>query len=248
MHVSKGNCVAFSEKSSIAALEDLASEVESHALDLKFSVIGGASVGKSTFIKRFIYGNGNDSDNEIAAFDSFRKQLSLKTGQHIMVEMSKTPDDEAYDRLYTLFWNQVNGFVFMYDVRKRETFVRATEFFERVISVMDAKPFAALFVGNKSDGSDKDTDKVIQERESLKKEVSLFANEKGIDVIEISALRNVGVSLVIEKLIKAYWVKNGLKKERRTHHVGKRVNFKKKDIALILLAAPVLIPMSLIRK
>ena len=121
--------------------------------EYKVAIIGSTGVGKSSLCLQFAR-NKFPENYEPTIEDYYRKQVSLD-GEQIMFDIIDTAGQEGNLTNLNALIKQANGFLLVYDITRRDSFVEANEFRDRILNVKNCSVVPLVLVGNKLDKQDR---------------------------------------------------------------------------------------------
>ena len=167
---------------------------DSNDLSFKIITLGNSGVGKSSIIKRFISNKFEAKTISTIGFGTFNKEITLKNGTKIKLNLIDTAGQENYKSLSINYIKNADGvlFVFAYDDQKSFEDINGwIESFTDNTKLDFKEKMPAILVGNKSDLElviDKD------EIEKLKTEKKLFG------YIDTSAKDDININEVFQNM------------------------------------------------
>ena len=148
-------------------------------------------VGKTSISKRFITGKfvKIDIKNRTVNTNTYQKTIQIN---NLMFNLNiwDTAGEEKYHALAPIFYRGAQGAVIIFDVTNRETFNRATKWFNELSNYAEGKPKIVL-VGNKID---------LPNREISNEEASKLATKYNCFFIEASAYTGKNVEEIFHSL------------------------------------------------
>ena len=156
--------------------------------------MGNSGVGKSSIIKRFISNKFEAKTISTIGFGTFNKEITLKNGTKIKLNLIDTAGQENYKSLSINYIKNADGVLFVFAYDDQKSFEDINEWIDNFThnTKLDFKEkMPAILVGNKSDLElviDKD------EIEKLKTEKKLFG------YIDTSAKDNININEVFQNM------------------------------------------------
>ena len=147
---------------------------DSNELSFKIITLGNSGVGKSSIIKRFISNKFEAKTISTIGFGTFNKEITLKNGTKIKLNLIDTAGQENYKALSINYIKNADGVLFVFAYDDQKSFEDINEWIDNFThnTKLDFKEkMPAILVGNKSDLElviDKD------EIEKLKNEKKFF--------------------------------------------------------------------------
>ena len=185
-------------------------------LELKITLVGDTSVGKTSIINQYI-SNKFNLDVKITLGEShFSKILSLKN-QNIQLNLWDTAGQERYRSLSKIFLKNSNIVIFVYDITKMESFINIKKIWiPYVYEILEKDKIIIGLAANKSDLYEYDKVGIEKGRNCAKELNCIF---KETTSTEIS-----GIELLINELVEEYIKKHS----NRLENISLINNSKKK--------------------
>ena len=169
----------------------------------KVITLGDSGVGKTSIIKKFVSDKFDIKTISTIGFGSFNKELELKSGAKIKLNLIDTAGQENYQALSATYIKNADGVLFVFSHDNRTSFDNVKKWLENYKennpNLDFSKKIPAFLVGNKSDLDHEIDDEEI---EALKNENQFYGSintsAKNGDNIQ-EAFENLG-----EMLIKIY--------------------------------------------
>merc|ERR1712062_182000 len=117
--------------------------------EYKLVVVGDAGVGKSALIIQFLQ-NHFLTEYEPTIEDCYRKQMVIGK-ESCLLDILDTSGQEEYCIMRDQFMRTGEGFLFVFDVNKRESLDKFGEWMEQIKRAKGKEEVAMVLVGNKSD-------------------------------------------------------------------------------------------------
>mmetsp|Transcript_86874 Transcript_86874/g.106555 ORF Transcript_86874/g.106555 Transcript_86874/m.106555 type:complete len:200 (+) Transcript_86874:33-632(+) len=159
-------------------------------------VLGPGAVGKSCLTLRYVTGNFN-SDYDPTIEENFDKHIMCE-GQSVVASVTDTAGQQEFMAIHDEYYQDGNGFIFVYAIDSRASFIECQKFFDRLKRVRDddddTKPFSMLLVGNKCD--------LKESREVTFNEGKNLADDLGCKFYETSAKTGDGVRQAFEEVVR----------------------------------------------
>ncbi len=172
-----------------------------HDYTFRICLIGDAGVGKTSILTRYCddifketYANTIGVDFRVITL----KQDNILTKLHIW----DTAGQERFKSVSINYFRNSHGFIFVYDITRRETFHHLDEWINSAFSC-NRNTDINILIGNKSDSSD---------RQVSEDEGKEFARRRDMCFLETSALNNENISYLFEYfgyMLIEYYSKNG---------------------------------------
>ena len=162
-------------------------------------------------------------DYEPTKADSYRKKVMLH-GSECQIDILDTAGQEDYAVVRDNYFRSGEGFLCVFSLVDRETFVATSDFREQILRVKVDEQTPLILVGNKLDLTD-------EHREVMADEAEALARSWGVPYVETSAKTKVNVDKVYFDLL----AKVQLRKQATGDTGGpKKTGKKKKKRCLIL--------------
>ena len=187
---------------------------------IKLLVLGDLSVGKSSFIYRFIEDKFNTDSIPTTGLDLKTADL-LINNKKVRVQLWDTVGQEKYKSITQNLILRVQGIIILFDITNKDSFNNLNEWIKTVREQV-GNNLAILLVGNKCD--------LEENRLVLKEEANIFAKNEKIKYIETSCKtgENIikAIDYICEKIINSFTLKNDLSfsLDSSSLIVGKRKN------------------------
>lgn len=158
---------------------------------LKILIIGESGVGKSSLLLRF---TDDTFDPELAATIGvdFKVKTIAVDGNKAKLAIWDTAGQELFRTLTPSYYRGAQGVILVYDVTRRETFVRLENWLSELETYCTRNDIVKMLVGNKIDKDNREVDR----NEGLK-----FARKHSMLFIESSAKTRDGVQCAFEELV-----------------------------------------------
>lgn len=199
-------------------------------------LIGDASVGKTSILKRKIYGGFEDKITSTVGVDFNTIYINIydKNDNHTTkMKVYDTAGQERYRSVCSQYYRKAQGIVLVYDITNKKTFENCSDWLNIIYENFDEEfknIIPIILVGNKIDKAD--------HRQVPRDEAEFFAINKKIKFCETSAKENVNIELVFSLVAKEMWerkiIKKNLRNLKNNNIIEKKVNLsigkKKKSI------------------
>ena len=187
---------------------------------IKLLVLGDLSVGKSSFIYRFIEDKFNTDSIPTTGLDLKTADL-LINNKKVRVQLWDTVGQEKYKSITQNLILRVQGIIILFDITNKDSFNNLNEWI-KTVREQAGNNLAILLVGNKCD--------LEENRLVFKEEANIFAKNEKIKYIETSCKtgENIikAIDYICEKIINSFTLKNDLSfsLDSSSLIVGKRKN------------------------
>ena len=161
--------------------------------DIKLITLGNSTVGKSSFITKYIDNSFTFNYTTTLGVDFKQKKIKLKNGKDVRLRIFDTAGQERYRAVSASFIKKADGVILMYDISDLDSF-EAVDNWIKSIREIGKEKLSIVLVGNKCDLSD-------DERKISLKEGQDKANEFQIPFYETSCKDGINIKEALEKLI-----------------------------------------------
>ena len=174
--------------------------------DIKIITLGNTSVGKSSFILKYIENKFTINYITTLGLDFKQKKIKLKNGKEVRLRIFDTAGQERFRSVSVSFIKKADGVILIYDISNRESFDSIGEWIKNIRET-GKEILPVVLVGNKCDlPPEKRKITVIEGKEK--------ADEFKIPFFESSCKEGINIKEVFHKLIeeittKSSWNKNG---------------------------------------
>ena len=172
-------------------------------------------VGKTSISTRYIQGKfvKIDKSNRTINTNCFTKSIRVN---NLLFNFNiwDTAGEEKYHAMAPIFFRGAQGAVVIFDVTNRETFNRATKWFQELSEFTEGNP-KIILVGNKID---------LPNREITNEEASVLAKQYKCNFLEVSALLGTNVNEIFSSLAMSIYQekeKNSQDSLKRNNSYGK---------------------------
>ena len=161
--------------------------------DIKLITLGNSTVGKSSFMIKYIDNSFTFNYTTTLGVDFKQKKIKLKNGKDVRLRIFDTAGQERYRAVSASFIKKADGVILMYDISDLDSF-EAVDNWIKSIREIGKEKLPIILVGNKCDLSD-------DERKISLKEGQDKANEFQIPFYETSCKDGINIKEALEKLI-----------------------------------------------
>ena len=161
--------------------------------DIKLITLGNSTVGKSSFITKYIDNSFTFNYTTTLGVDFKQKKIKLKNGKDVRLRIFDTAGQERYRAVSASFIKKADGVILIYDISDLDSF-EAVDNWIKSIKEIGKEKLPIVLVGNKCDLSD-------DERKISLKEGQDKANEFQIPFYETSCKDGINIKEALEKLI-----------------------------------------------
>lgn len=155
------------------------------------------------FASGFVYLGQDDSEEEveeeqlesgIARTTRSRMQEQNDDGETCLIDMLDTAGQEEYSALRDQYYKSGQGFILMYSITSRASFLEAMSIREHILRAKDSNDVPMVLLGNKVD--------LENERQVSTSEVAVFAQTHAIPFSECSAKTRIHIDEPIHELLR----------------------------------------------
>ena len=162
----------------------------SDVIELKLAVLGQTLVGKSALTYRFI-SDKFPTEHDTTIEDQYKINTTIDE-HNCRLEILDTAGQDDYQSMLDTWINFAEGLVLVYSIDDSESFESLKDKYDRVVKNKSDDVYSVIIVGNKCDLEDK--------RKVTKEEGESYAKSKGVDFMEVSALKTINVKETFVKL------------------------------------------------
>ena len=148
----------------------------SHDFLFKLLIVGESGVGKTCMLLRFADNSFEENFLSTIGVDFKVRELDVD-GKHVKLQIWDSAGQERFRNITTSYYRNCGGIIIVYDITRRDTFQKVTEWIEEVRKNTNNVPL--LLVGNKADLMDK--------RQVTTEEAQELAKKMGLVLLETSA-------------------------------------------------------------
>jgi len=155
--------------------------------------MGGGGVGKSCITVRLTQGRyveGMDPTIE----DSYQKMMEIDKVIS-KLDILDTAGQEDYASMRSTYYQECQGFAFVYSITKQDSFQELNSMCEDVAQFKEGSPYMAIIIGNKAD--------LAEQRQVSMSEGKALADKHKFLFFETSAAQGAGVTESFERLVLA---------------------------------------------
>ncbi|KAL4460416.1 hypothetical protein ABPG74_000167 [Tetrahymena malaccensis] len=169
---------------------------DTHTHMYKIVLVGDAGVGKTHIINRYVKGQLPHAIIPTIGIEFATKTVTLRDGGTIKTQIWDTAGQEKYRSITSAHYRKAVGALLVYDVTKEKSFESIQRWLEEIRLHAD-KDIVLMLVGNKVDLIHKNP----EQRKVSKIEATNFAKQNGLLFEESSALFDVNINDVFERLL-----------------------------------------------
>ena len=191
--------------------------------ELRLLTLGDSSVGKSSFIVKYIDDKFSYSYIATLGLDFKQKKIQLKSGENVRLRIFDTAGQERFKSISINFIKKANGILLLYDITNKYSFQSVNNWMESIKEAAGEK-ISVFLIGNKCD--------LEKEREVSKEEGEEKAKQYNLPFFETSCKEGINITQVFEKLAEEILSKTssniGNKGEKITKEKASKKNEKSK--------------------
>lgn len=170
--------------------------------EIKLIVLGNTSVGKSSFILKYIEDKFVLNYIATLGMDFKQKKLKLKNGQEVRLRIYDTAGQERFKSVAVSFIKKAEGVILIYDIGNKATFESLEEWIKN-IKESGKENLPIILVGNKCDlPPEKRQVELIEGKDK--------AEEFNLPFFETSCKEGINIKEVFEKIVEDITGKNNL--------------------------------------
>ena len=159
--------------------------------ELKLLTLGDSSVGKSSFIVKYIDDKFTYSYIATLGLDFKQKKIQLKSGENVRLRIFDTAGQERFKSISINFIKKANGILLLYDITNKFSFQSVNRWMESIKEAAGEK-ISVILIGNKCD--------LEKEREVSKEEGKEKAKQFNLPFYETSCKEGININEVFETL------------------------------------------------
>ena len=174
------------------SIEEESTIVEDYDEKIRIMIIGDSTVGKTSLLRKYIQNEFSTNFINTVGFDIQIKFLIINN-KKIKLQISDTAGQERYRIVSKSFFNASEGFIIVYDITKRDSFVNVNNWVEQIKEIAPNYSKSIIF-GNKCDLKEKREIEINEGKE--------LANKFNFKFFETSAKDGTNINEGIESLVK----------------------------------------------
>ena len=174
--------------------------MEENSLYFQVLILGESSVGKTSFLTRYVDDNFKDINLFTVGIDSRTHNLR-RNNKNIMLKIYDTAGEERFRSIVKNYYKGADGIILMYDITNKYSFDSINYWLKSIKEATDEEKIGLVVVGNKIDLENKREVK-NEETESLEKEIKM-------KIIEASAKLDLNVKETFNSLVDKMIEKKG---------------------------------------
>ena len=188
--------------------------------DIKIVTLGNTSVGKSSFIIKYIENKFTYNYIATLGLDFKQKKIKLKDGKDVRLRIFDTAGQERFRSVSVSFIKKADGIILIYDISNRETFESIGEWIKNIREI-GKELLPVVLVGNKCDLPE-------EERKVTLIEGKEKADQFKIQFFETSCKDGINIKEAFDKIVeeittKSNWSPNGeIKTLKKGNNNGKK--------------------------
>ena len=179
-------------------------------------IIGDATVGKTSILRRFAHDTFNPNYISTLGIDFFTKDVILEQ-KKIHIKIWDTAGQERYRSLTRGFFKNGQGILIVFAINNKDSFNGLNYWIDSIKNNinLENKNMPVIILGNKLD---------ISDREVSKEEAKNFAKRNNYNYYEVSAKTGEGIDESIKILIKKV-----IEENEESNNNGKSIKIEKND-------------------
>ena len=146
----------------------------------KIITIGDSSVGKTSIIRRYIYGVYDDKTMSTIGLSFSFKEVTLKNGIKISLKLVDTAGEEKYRSLTKSYFKNSDAVLFVFDYGNTDSFNHIVDWIQLFKENTNRDDIPKFLIGNKDD---------LEEKMVTNDMIEQFINETKYKFKSTSALR-----------------------------------------------------------
>jgi len=158
----------------------------------KVVFLGDESAGKTSLVRRYMYGTFEEDVQATIGMDFQSKTVVLDDGRSVRLQLWDTAGQERFRSLIPSYIRDAAAAVVVYDITKRQSFDDVERWLSELRDHAEEN-IVVLLVGNKSD--------LKHLRAVSTQEASEFADKQGLAAIETSALDSSNVDVAFHRIL-----------------------------------------------
>ena len=187
--------------------------------EIKIITLGESTVGKSSFIIKYIHGSFSSNYMSTIGLDYRQKKIELENGKEINLRLFDTAGQERYKSISVNLIKKANGILLIYDITNKDSFNSIGKWMESIEEV-SCENTKVILVGNKID--------LAGQRQVTKEEGERKAKEYNIPFYETSCKEGININEVFSRITKDILNKNGNIDNNRKGRILNNYNKKNK--------------------
>jgi small GTP-binding protein len=206
-------------------LEDSKISIDRLFYGFKVILIGDIQVGKTSIFNQFIEQKYQRNYGATLSVDFKVKSIFIDDNTVADLQVWDTCGEERFKTITRQYYRDINGCFLIFDLTSLNSFEGAEKW---LADIKEHGPeyTVVMLVGNKCD--------LVDERKIAYNDSKNFADNNGLDYIEVSAVTGENVKLIFEEMTKAMIKLNEFQesKKRRDNPNGSRITQKNKKLSV----------------
>mmetsp|Transcript_2399 Transcript_2399/g.3334 ORF Transcript_2399/g.3334 Transcript_2399/m.3334 type:complete len:211 (+) Transcript_2399:176-808(+) len=165
----------------------------------KIVLVGDSGVGKSNILNRFVHNKFEHDMKATVGVEFYSTKVTIENGTQVGLRLWDTAGQERYRAITKSYYRGSVGAIIVYDITNRVSFSHVEMWLEEVKQNTDSN-CQIILVGNKSDLSD--------ERQVFAREGKIFARDKNVLLLEVSALDSSGIETLFQQISQMVYEKD----------------------------------------
>ena len=171
--------------------------------DIKLITLGNSTVGKSSFMIKYIDNSFTFNYTTTLGVDFKQKKIKLKNGKDVRLRIFDTAGQERYRALTKMFYKDANAAVLVYDITRKDSFEEIQNYWSNQIKESSPPGIILAVAANKSDLIDHEA---VDEEQARK-----FAEDLGAIFVSTTATQIDPVNDLFIQIAKKYTGSNEIK-------------------------------------
>ena len=162
-------------------------------IDLKITIVGNSSVGKTSIIHKFIDRNFDQKITATVSGSFKSKKIKIDPFTVANLRIWDTAGQERYRSLTSNYLRGSNGILVVFDLANKNSFEELDKWMEIIRDVIAENKIEKILVGNKSDLPE-------EEKEISNEMATKYAEEHNMKYFSVSAKEGLNIDLLFEQL------------------------------------------------
>ena len=154
---------------------------------------------KSNILNRFVHNKFEHDMKATVGVEFYSTKVTIENGTQVGLRLWDTAGQERYRAITKSYYRGSVGAIIVYDITNRVSFSHVEMWLEEVKQNTDSN-CQIILVGNKSDLSD--------ERQVFAREGKIFARDKNVLLLEVSALDSSGIETLFQQISQMVYEKD----------------------------------------
>ena len=162
--------------------------ISTNEISLKIILLGDSTVGKSSLLSRLLNENPPEYYNATIGLDFKVMHIPSLFGNVKLQLWDVGAHGQRFREILTTYYRNCDAAIFVFDLTNRQSFNNLTKWYESFEEQHKEKDFCRMLIGNKSD--------LANERQVTEEEMRDFAEKRGMNRREISAMINTNAEVL----------------------------------------------------